>query len=116
MRRVAATGRNTSGYLDRLITRMAPARPSKRGLKDTQVKPLTKAGTANGRQRITPHTRRPGRSLRSSSQASATPRAIQARVTPVISISVLRIRPQTNGRQSRCSASRQPASQVFRAT
>ncbi|MNM90332.1 hypothetical protein D3C81_1025890 [compost metagenome] len=116
LRRVAATGRNTSGYLDRLITRMAPPRPSKRGLSDTQVKPLTKAGTANGRHRITPHRRRPGRSLRSSSQARDTPRAMQARVTPAISIRVLRIRPQTKGRQSRCKASRQPASQVFKAT
>ncbi len=116
MRRVAATGRNTSGYLDSAITRIAPPSPSKRGLSETQVKPLTNAGTANGRHRITPHKRRPRRSLRSSSQARARPTTAQATVTPAISSRVFFIRPQTKGRHSRYNASRQPACQALRPT
>ncbi|MNW00695.1 hypothetical protein D3C71_1962240 [compost metagenome] len=92
---MAATGRNTSGYLDRVITRIAPPSPSKLALKETQVKLLTNAGTANGRHRITPHTRRPRKLLRSSSQASDRPMMAQATVTPIINSSVLRSRPNT---------------------
>ncbi|MNO88812.1 hypothetical protein D3C76_802780 [compost metagenome] len=116
LRKVAATGRKISGYLDRAMTRIAPPRPSKSELSDTQVKLLTNEGTANGRHSTTPHSRRPGRLLRSSSQARARPTTMHTSVTPNMSIRVLRIRPQTNGRQSRCRASRQPASQAFRAT
>ncbi|MCY1442424.1 hypothetical protein D9M71_587900 [compost metagenome] len=116
LRRVAATGRNTSGYLDRAMTMIAPPRPSKSELSDTQVKLLTNDGTANGRHSTTPHNRRPARLLRSSSQARARPTTMQVSVTPTISIRVLRISPQTKGRHSRCKASRQPASQALMAT
>ena len=95
LRRVAATGKKISGYLDRLITRIAPPRPSKLALSETQVKLLTNAGTANGRHRITPHRRRPARLLRSSSQARDRPTSAQVTVTPTISNRVLRIRPKT---------------------
>ena len=95
LRSVAATGRNTSGYLDRLITRIAPPSPSNWALSDTQVKLLTNAGTANGRHRITPQMRRPGRLLRSSSQARDRPITPQVRVTPTISARVLRSSPNT---------------------
>ncbi|MNP07450.1 hypothetical protein D3C76_994720 [compost metagenome] len=95
LRRVAATGKKISGYLDRLITKIAPPSPSKCALSDTQVKLLTNAGTANGKHRITPHKRRPGRLLRSSSQASDRPITPQASVTPIISARVLRNRPNT---------------------
>ncbi|MNF76532.1 hypothetical protein D3C84_586480 [compost metagenome] len=95
LRRVAATGRKISGYLDRVITRIAPPKPSKCALSETQVKLLTNAGTANGKHRITPHNRRPGRLLRSSSQASDKPITPQATVTPTISSRVLRSKPNT---------------------
>ena len=116
LRRVAATGRNTRGYLDRVMTRMAPPRPSNWALRDTQVKLLTNAGTANGRHRITPHIRRPGRLLRSSSQARDRPITAQATVTPTINAKVLRSSPNTYGRHSRCTASAQPACQALRPT
>src|SRR5476651_724126 len=116
LRRVAATGRNTSGYLDRVITRIAPPNPSKLALNETQVKLLTNAGTANGRQRITPQMRRPGKLLRSSSQASDRPITPQATVTPIISAKVLRSSPNTYGRHSKCTASAQPACQALRPT
>ncbi|MNY45587.1 hypothetical protein D3C86_1807020 [compost metagenome] len=95
LRRVAATGRKISGYLESVITRIAPPSPSNWALKDTQVKLLTKAGTANGRHRITPHIRRPGKLLRSSNHASDRPITPQASVTPSISARVLRSRPNT---------------------
>ncbi|MNC32881.1 hypothetical protein D3C75_812550 [compost metagenome] len=98
------------------MTMIAPPRPSKSELSDTQVKLLTNDGTANGRHSTTPHNRRPARLLRSSSQASARPTTMQVSVTPTISIRVLRISPQTKGRHSRCKASRQPASQALMAT
>ncbi len=116
MRKVAATGRKISGYLDRVITRIAPPRPSKFALRETQVKLLTNAGTANGKHRTTPHTRRPGKLLRSSSQANDRPITPQATVTPTISARVLRNKPNTYGRQSKCTASAQPACQVFSPT
>lgn len=116
LRRVAATGKNTRGYLDRVITRIAPPRPSNWALSDTQVKLLTNAGTANGRHRITPQMRRPGRLLRSSSQARDRPITAQATVTPIISAKVLRSNPNTYGRHSRCTASAQPACQALRPT
>ncbi|MNR05104.1 hypothetical protein D3C85_1211130 [compost metagenome] len=59
------------------------------------MKLLTNAGTANGRHRITPHRRRPGRLLRSSSHASDSPIMPQASVTPTISARVLRSKPNT---------------------
>ena len=74
---------------------MAPPNPSKLELSDTQVKLLTNAGTANGRHKITPHRRRPGRLLRSSNHASDSPTSAQVTVTPTISSNVLRIRPNT---------------------
>ncbi len=95
LRKVAATGRKISGYLDRAITRMAPPKPSKSELSETQVKLLTNDGTAKGRHSTTPHNLRPGRSLRSSSHASARPTTIQVSVTPTISSRVLRISPHT---------------------
>ena len=54
LRRVAATGRNTSGYFDSAMTKIAPPRPSKSELSDTQVKLLTNDGTAKGRHSTTP--------------------------------------------------------------
>jgi hypothetical protein len=95
LRSVAATGKNTNGYLDRLITRIAPPSPSKLALSDTQVKLLINAGTANGRHRITPQIRRPGRLLRSSNQARDSPITQQVTVTPAISARVLRSSPNT---------------------
>ncbi|MNS52808.1 hypothetical protein D3C72_855350 [compost metagenome] len=116
LRSVAATGRKISGYFDRLITRIAPPSPSNCALNDTQVKLLTNAGTANGRHRITPHRRRPGKLLRSSSQASDRPITPQVIVTPTINARVLRSRPNTYGRHSKCSASAQPACQALSPT
>ncbi|MNQ92243.1 hypothetical protein D3C85_1076620 [compost metagenome] len=116
LRRVAATGRKISGYFDRLITRIAPPSPSRWALRETQVKLLTKAGTANGRHRITPHSRRPARLLRSSNHASDRPITPHARVTPSINARVLRSRPNTYGRHNRCKASAQPACQALSPT
>ena len=82
-------------------------------LSETQVKLLTNAGTANGRHRITPHSRRPGKLLRSSNQASDKPTTAQVTVTPTISSKVLRIRPKTKGRHNRWIACAHPACQAL---
>ncbi|MNY64717.1 hypothetical protein D3C86_2018690 [compost metagenome] len=95
LRRVAATGKNTRGYLDKVMTRIAPPRPSSFGLRETQLKPLTNAGTAKGRHSTTPQILRPGKSLRSSSQASDRPMTAQHSVTAPISSKVLLKSPST---------------------
>jgi hypothetical protein len=69
---------------------------------------VTNAGTASGATRSTFQTRRPGRVVRSTSQAAAVPTAAHSSIPPRVSRAVFTISSPTRGRTTRRYASAQP--------
>jgi len=86
----------------------APAYPSTLAVRETQPKLLTKAGTASGATSSTFQTRRPGNSVRSTSQAIPVPITNVSPTQPATSKPVFLRSSPTRGRQVRATASSHP--------
>jgi hypothetical protein len=100
-RRLAATGRYTSGYTASDMTRTAPWNPCTQTNSDFQPKLTTKSGMASGTTNSTAQIRRPGRSVRSVSQAAPVPSTAQHAVTAAVSRTVFHSSSPVSGRQIR---------------
>ena len=87
-RKLAAAGRNTSGYRASVMTTTAPRKPCAQFHSEAQPKLITKSGIASGTTISTTQTRRPGSRVRSVNQAAAVPRTAQATVTVTVSRTV----------------------------
>ena len=87
-RKLAAAGRNTSGYRASVITTTAPRKPCAQFHSEAQPKLITKSGIASGTTISTTQTRRPGSRVRSVNQAAAVPITAQATVTVTVSRTV----------------------------
>jgi hypothetical protein len=109
LRKLAATGRYTSGYTARVITSTAPRNPCTQVLSDAQPKLTTKSGIASGTTTSTAHTRRPGRSVRSTNHAAAVPITAQSTVTTTVSRTVFHSRLAVSDRKIRCTIVEVPA-------
>ena len=109
LRRLAATGRYTSGYAARVMTTTAPRNPWAQVVSDAHPKLTTKSGMANGTTTRTAQTRRPGRLVRSTNQAASVPITAQSPVTTTISRTVFHSRAAVSGRQISLASVASPA-------
>jgi hypothetical protein len=99
-RRLAATGRYTNGYTANVMTSTAPGNPDSPGASCTHPKLTTKSGTAIGSTRSTAHSRRPGRSVRSTNHAASVPMTAHRAVTTTVRRTVFHNKETVNWRNS----------------
>ena len=97
-RRLAATGRYTSGYTASVMTMTAPRKPWIHVHSDAQPKLTTKSGMASGTTTSTAQIFRPGTLVRSTHQAAAVPITAHRAVTTTVSRTVFHSSSPVSGR------------------
>ena len=99
-----------------MVTSTAPPSPSRPGSRADHAKLLTKAGTASGATSATRQKPRPGRLVRSTSQAAPSPSTVASEPVSTTSDTVLRISSATRGRHRRSATSAGPDSSALATT